>query len=61
MWNSLVVCNLVQNGAHKETHDTSKNKSGAIVGDIPPVADPKLPEDHPELDQVGLGVLVLEA
>ena len=59
--NSLVVCNLVENGAHKKTHNAGKDESGAIVGDISPVADPELPEDHPELHQVGLGVLVLEA
>ena len=56
-----MVCHLVQNGAHKKPHDTGKDESGSIVGHIPPVADPELPEDHSELHQVGLGVLVLEA
>lgn len=52
---------LVQDGPNKKSHDTGEDESGSIVGHIPPVADPELPEDHSELDQVGLGVLVLEA
>ena len=58
---SLVVVDLVEDGAHKETHDGSKDEAGAIVGSVPPVGDPELPEDHPELGEVGLRVLVLEA
>ncbi len=57
---SLVVVDLVQDGAHEDPHDGSKNETRAIVGAVTPVADPELPEDHPELGEVALGVLVLE-
>ncbi len=57
---SLVVVDLVQDGAHEHSHDGSKNETRAIVGAVTPVADPELPEDHPELGEVALGVLVLE-
>lgn len=56
----LVVVDLVQDGPHEQPHDCSKDEAGAIVGDIAPVADPELPEDHAELGEVGLRVLVLE-
>lgn len=55
------MCHLIQNGPNQETHDTGKDESRSIVGNISPVADPELPEDHSELHQVGLGVLVVEA
>ena len=58
---SLVVVDLVQDGAHEHTHDGSEDEARAIVGAVTPVADPELPEDHPELGEVVLGVLVLEA
>ena len=57
---SLVVVDLVEDGAHEQPHDSRKDETGAIVGHIAPVADPELPEDHAKLGQVGLGVLVLE-
>ena len=57
---SLVVVDLVQDGAHEDSHDGSKNEACTIVGAVTPVADPELPEDHPELGEVVLGVLVLE-
>ena len=56
----LVVVDLIQNRPHEQPHDCSKDEAGAVVGDIAPVADPELPEDHAELGQVGLRVLVLE-
>lgn len=56
----LVVVDLVQDGTHEDSHDSSKDEASAVVGDVAPVADPKLPEDHAELGEVGLGVLVLE-
>ena len=57
----LVVVDLVQNGTHEHPHDSGKDEPCAIVGCVTPVADPELPEDHPELSNVSLGVLVLEA
>ena len=54
------MVDLVQDGTHKQPHDCSKNEAGAIVGDVTPVADPELPEDHSELGEVRLRVLVLE-
>ena len=56
----LVVVDLVQDGTHEEAHDCRKDESGAVVGDITPVADPELPEDHAELGEVRLRILVLE-
>ena len=55
-----MVVDLVEDGAHEQAHDSSKDEAGAVVGHIAPVADPELPEDHAELGEVGLGVLVLE-
>lgn len=54
------MVDLVQNGTHEQPHDCSKNETGPIVGHIAPVADPELPEDHAELSEVGLRVLVLK-
>ena len=54
------MVDLVQNGTHEQPHDCRKNETGSIVGHVPPVADPELPEDHTELGEVGLRVLVLE-
>ena len=56
-----MTVDMVQDGAHKHTHDGSEDEARAIVGAVTPVADPELPEDHPELGEVVLGVLVLEA
>ena len=55
-----MVVDFVQDGTHEQPHDGSKNEAGPIVGDITPVADPELPEDHSELGEVRLRVLVLE-
>lgn len=54
------MVDLVQDGAHEHPHDGGKNETRAIVGAVTPVADPELPEDHSELGEVALGVLVLE-
>lgn len=56
----LVVVDLVQNGPHEQPHDGSKDEASGVVGDITPVADPELPENHAELGKVWLRVLVLE-
>ena len=54
------MIDLVQDGTHEQPHDCSKNETGPVVGNVTPVADPELPEDHAELGQVRLRVLVLE-
>ena len=56
-----MIIDLPQNGSQQETHDCGKDEAGAIVCRVTPVADPEFPEDHPELHEVTLGVLVLEA
>ncbi len=56
-----MVIDLVQDGAHEHPHDRGKDETSAIVGAVAPVANPELPEDHPELRQVALRVLVVEA
>lgn len=55
-----MVVDLVQDGAHEYSHDCSKDEPGSVVGNVAPVADPEFPENHAELGEVGLGVLVLE-
>ena len=61
MLNSLVVIDLPQDGPQQKSHDCGEDEAGAIVCRITPVTNPELPEDHPELHEVSLGVLVLKA
>lgn len=54
------MAHFPEDGANEQRQARGEDEAGAVVGGVPPVRHPELPEDEAELHQVALRVRLLE-